>query len=149
MNIDKNTVIGFILMAIVFFGFMFYEGKVQKERAEQMQKEQVVQAVAQQKSDSIKVVEEEKQALKEMEQKSDSSNILFAARQLNEGTTVIENELLKLTIQNKGGQLARAELKDPTYKNQQGGPVVLFDQGDSEMQFNFDGKDDNMRPRTP
>ena len=69
MNIDKNTVIGFILMAIVFFGFMFYEGKVQKERAEQMQKEQVVQAVAQQKSDSIKVVEEEKQALKEMEQK--------------------------------------------------------------------------------
>ena len=144
MNIDKNTVIGFILMAIVFFGFMFYEGKVQKERAEQMQKEQVVQAVAQQKSDSIKVVEEEKQALKEMEQKSDSSNILFAARQQNEGTTVIENELLKLTIQNKGGQLARAELKDPTYKNQQGGPVVLFDQGDSEMQFNFDGKDDNI-----
>ena len=144
MKIDKNTLIGFILMAVVFFGFMFYEGKVQKERAAQIQQERVVEAVAQQKSDSIKNIEEEKKAVKEMEQKTDSSNSLFAAHQANEGTTVIENELLILTIQNRGGQLARAELKDPTYKNQQGGPVVLFDAGDSEMQFNFDGKDTNI-----
>ena len=144
MKIDKNTLIGFILMAVVFFGFMFYEGKVQKERAAQIQQERVVEAVAQQKSDSIKNIEEEKKAVQEMEQKTDSSNILFAARQANEGTTVIENELLKLTIQNRGGQLARAELKDPTYKNQQGGQVVLFDAGDSEMQFFFDGKDTNI-----
>ena len=144
MKIDKNTLIGFILMAVVFFGFMFYEGKVQKERAAQMQQERVVEAVAQQKSDSIKNIEEEKKAVQEMEQKTDSSNILFAARQANEGTTVIENELLILTIQNRGGQLARAELKDPTYKNQQGGQVVLFDAGDSEMQFFFDGKDTNI-----
>ena len=144
MKIDKNTLIGFILMAAVFFGFMFYEGKVQKERAAQMQKEQAIEAIAQQKSDSIKNIEEEKKAVKEMEQKTDSANSLFAAHQANEGTTVIENELLILTIQNRGGQLARAELKDPTYKNQQGGPVVLFDAGDSEMQFNFDGKDTNI-----
>ena len=144
MKIDKNTLIGFILMAAVFFGFMFYEGQVQKERATQMQKEQAIEAIAQQKSDSIKNIEEEKKAVKEMEQKTDSANSLFAAHQANEGTTVIENELLILTIQNRGGQLARAELKDPTYKNQQGGPVVLFDAGDSEMQFNFDGKDTNI-----
>ena len=144
MKIDKNTLIGFILMAAVFFGFMFYEGKVQKERAAQMQKEQAIEAIAQQKSDSIKNIEEEKKAVKEMEQKTDSTNSLFAAHQANEGTTVIENELLILTIQNRGGQLARAELKDPTYKNQQGGPVVLFDAGDSEMQFFFDGKDTNI-----
>ena len=66
---------------------------------------------------------------------TDSTNSLFVAHQKNEGTTVIENELLKLTIQNRGGQLARAELKDPTYKNQQGGQVVLFDKGDSEMEL--------------
>lgn len=144
MKIDKNTLIGFILMAAVFFGFMFYEGKVQKERAAQMQKEQAIEAIAQQKSDSIKNIEEEKKAVKEMEQKTDSANSLFAAHQANEGTTVIENELLILTIQNRGGQLARAELKDPTYKNQQGGQVVLFDAGDSEMQFFFDGKDTNI-----
>ena len=60
MKIDKNTLIGFILMAAVFFGFMFYEGKVQKERATQMQKEQAIEAIAQQKSDSIKNIEEEK-----------------------------------------------------------------------------------------
>ena len=144
MKLDKNTVIGFILMALVFFGFMFYEGKVQKDRAEQMQQQQVVDAVAQQKSDSIKNIVEEKKAKQEIAQMTDSTNSLFVAHQKNEGTTVIENELLKLTIQNRGGQLARAELKDPTYKNQQGGQVVLFDKGDSEMELRFDGKEDNI-----
>lgn len=144
MNLDKKTIIGFILMAAVMFGFMFYQSKVQKERAIQIQKEQVVEAIAQQKSDSIKNIEEEKAAVKELEQKTDSTNSLFMARQKNEGTTIIENELLKLTIQNRGGQLARAELKDKTYKNQEGGQVVLFEKDDAEMGFNFDGKDQNI-----
>jgi YidC/Oxa1 family membrane protein insertase len=84
VKLDKNTVIGFILMALVFFGFMFYEGKVQKDRAEQMQQQQVVDAVAQQKSDSIKNIVEEKKAKQEIAQMTDSTNSLFVAHQKNE-----------------------------------------------------------------
>lgn len=75
---------------------------------------------------------------------TDSASSFFQARQKNEGTTTIENELLKLTIDNKGGQLCRAELKDKTYKSQEGGPVVLFDKGDSNMKLLFDGKEENI-----
>lgn len=144
MNLDKRTIIGFILMAAILFGFMFYENMTQKDRTVEQRKEQFVAAVAQQKSDSIANVEAEKKAKKEMEEKNDSSSSLFLARQQNNGTTVIENGLLKLTIQNKGGQVTRAELKDPTYKNQQGGQVILFDKDDSNMQFLFDGKQENI-----
>lgn len=144
MNIDKNTIIGFILMAAVLFGFMWYENTSRQKRAVEQQKEQAIEAVAQQKADSISAIEEEKEARKVMETLADSSSTLFAARQVNEGTTVIENELLRLTINNRGGQLCRAELLDPTYKNQQGGQVVLFDGDDSNIQFNFDGKDENI-----
>lgn len=33
MNIDKKTIIGFILMALVMFGFMFYDNMNRKDRA--------------------------------------------------------------------------------------------------------------------
>lgn len=144
MNIDKNTVIGFLLMALVLFGFMFYENTTRKDRAIQQQQQQQTELIAQQKSDSIKNVEAEKKAKKEIEERTDSSATFFQAKQKNEGKTVIENNLLKLTVNNKGGQLCRAELKDKTYKNQQGGQVVLFDGDDSNMQFLFDGKEENI-----
>ena len=131
-------------MVAVLFGFMFYDNATRKDRAVQQQKEQMVEAIAQQKSDSIANLEAEKKARKEIEEMTDSSNVLFQARQTNEGTTVLENELLKVTINNKGGQVARAELKDKTYKNQEGGQVVLFDKDDSNIQLLFDGKDTNI-----
>lgn len=141
---DKKTIIGFVLMAAVLFGFMFYNNATYKDRALQQQQETIDEAIAQQKSDSIANIEAEKKAKKEMVEKTDSANVLFQARQVNEGSTVLENELLKVTIQNKGGQVARAELKDKTYKNQQGGQVVLFDKDDSNMQLLFDGKESNI-----
>ena len=141
---DKNTVIGWLLIALVFVGFMMYNSKDAEKRAAAIKKQQAIEALAQQKSDSIAKIEAQKQAEKELAEMSDSTNALFKARQGSAGTTVIQNELLKLTISNKGGQLERAELLDPTYKNQQGGNVVLFDAKESNMQFVFEGKEDNI-----
>lgn len=132
-------------MALVLVLFMVYDNSARKNKAIEQQKEQVVEAIAQQKSDSIANEVAEKKAKKEIEELTDSSNVLFQARQANEGSTIIENELLKVTIKNKGGQLARVELKDKTYKNQQGGQVVLFDKDDSNMCFLFDGKESNIK----
>ena len=143
MKIDKNTVIGLILMAAVMFGFMWYQSTTARKRQAQLQAQAHTEAIAQQKSDSIKNIEDEKQAKKVQEELSDSANILFQARQKNEGQTVIENELLKLTVSNKGGQICRAELKDKTYRNQEGGQVVLFD-GESDFNMLFDGKEENI-----
>ena len=143
MKIDKNTVIGLILMAAVMFGFMWYQSTTARKRQAQLQAQAQAEAIAQQKSDSIKNIEDEKQAKKVQEELSDSANILFQARQKNEGQTVIENELLKLTVSNKGGQICRAELKDKTYRNQEGGQVVLFD-GESDFNMLFDGKEENI-----
>lgn len=143
MKIDKNTIIGLILMAAVMFGFMWYQSTTARKRQAQLQAQAQTEAIAQQKSDSIKNIEDEKQAKKVQEELSDSANILFQARQKNEGQTVIENELLKLTVSNKGGQICRAELKDKTYRNQEGGQVVLFD-GESDFNMLFDGKEENI-----
>lgn len=141
---DKNTLIGFLLMALVVFGFMAYESKKQKEYAVEQQKAAIEQQMNQAQENKQKAIEAEKAANAIAEEKSDSLNPLYKARIVNEGKTVIENELLKLTISNKGGQLCRAELKDETYKNQEGGAVVLFDGKDMDMNFMLTGKNQNI-----
>ena len=143
-RMDKNTLIGFLLMALVVFGFMAYESKKQKEYAVEQQKAAIEQQMNQAQENKQKAIEAEKAANAIAEEKSDSLNPLYKARIVNEGKTVIENELLKLTISNKGGQLCRAELKDETYKNQEGGAVVLFDGKDMDMNFMLTGKNQNI-----
>ncbi|MCQ2095703.1 MAG: membrane protein insertase YidC [Bacteroidaceae bacterium] len=141
---DKKSIIGFILMGLVVFGYMFYASRNAKERDIEQRKQAIVEQQIRQERQKAEDAENEVKARKELAQMTDSANALFMARQVNEGTTTIENELLRLTIDNKGGQISRAELKDPTYKSQEGGQVVLFDGKDSQFSLLIDGKEDNI-----
>jgi YidC/Oxa1 family membrane protein insertase len=144
MNFDRNTVIGWVLIAAVFIGFMVYNSKNAQQQAAQMRMEQIQDSIAQHKSDSIREVTARQEAAKIKAQQTDSTNVFFAARQGKGGKTTLKNELLKLDISNQGAQVVRAELLDQTYRNQQGGNVVLFDEGDSKLQLAFEGKDQNI-----
>ncbi|MBO4673117.1 MAG: membrane protein insertase YidC [Bacteroidaceae bacterium] len=137
---NKNTLTAFVLMAVVVFGFMTYENYA---RRNQMEEQMVL--------DSIARVEAEKEAkvkLKEQEKKAaelaDTLNPLFEAHQGKVSTQVIENELLRITLTNKGGQMQKVELKDSTYKSREGGNVVLFDGNDQNMRLMLDGKTANI-----
>ena len=98
MKIDKNTIIGLILMALVMGGYMWYQNTTAKKMQEQRAIEAQTEAIAQHKSDSIESVQKEKEAKKLIAQINDSTSSLFQARQQNDGQTVLENELLKITI---------------------------------------------------
>ena len=58
MKIDKNTVIGLLLMVAVMFGFMWYQGTTAQKRQAQQLAQAQTDAIAQQKSDSIRNIEE-------------------------------------------------------------------------------------------
>ena len=67
---------------------------------------------------------------------------LFYAHRRGAQDVVLENELIKLTFNTRGGTVQKVELKE--YKNQQGGPVTLFDEKDARMQFMLGGKMENI-----
>ena len=137
---NKNTLTAFVLMALVVFGFMAYENYARREQiAEQMVLDSIAQVEAQ-KEAKVQKKEQEKKAV----ELADSLNPLFEARQGNASTTVIENELLKVTLTNKGGQMQKVELKDSTYMSRQGGNVVLFEGKEQNMKFMLDGKTANI-----
>ncbi|MBQ3925909.1 MAG: membrane protein insertase YidC [Bacteroidaceae bacterium] len=137
---NKNTLTAFVLMALVVFGFMAYENYAQRNRmAEQMVLDSIARVEAQ-KEAQVK----QKELEKKVAEMADTLNPLFEARQGKVATTVIENELLRITFTNKGGQMQKVELKDSTYKSREGGNVVLFDSNDQNMRLMLDGKTANI-----
>ena len=137
---NKNTITAFVLMAVVLFGFMAYQNHTMSIQQEEIRIQDSIAAVNADKA----LKQQQAKAQKIEEEKNDTLNPLFTARQGQPGTVVIENELIRVTLTNKGGQMQRVELKDSTYKSREGGNVVLFDKGDQNMNIMMDGKDANI-----
>ena len=137
---NKNTLTAFVLMALVVFGFMAYENHNRAIQAEEIRLQDSIAGVEAMQE----AVKTQEKLAKIAEEAADTLHPLFAARSGKEGTTVIENELLRVTLTNKGGQMQKVELKDDTYKGREGGNVVLFDRGDQDMSLMLDGKTANI-----
>lgn len=110
MNFDRNTIVGFIVLAILFLGFFWYNSqeqlKLQKQRAEQARidsiakAKQIIANPPATKTDTTHTVAP-----------IDSNNRFQQATQGTEQLTSIENDLIKVTFTNKGGQVKSVELK--------------------------------------
>lgn len=143
MRFDKNTIIGWLLMLAVMFGFMAYE-RYTAPTQEELQAQQILNE-AQKANEAQKELEQKSKEFKEKEiERTDSLNPLFMARNGEAGTVVIKNSQIALTISNQGGKVVRAEILDSNYRGKEGGNVVLFDNNDSEFAFTLDGKSTNI-----
>lgn len=116
MKFDKNTVIGFVVLAALFIGYFIYTSK---EQAAYMKKKAI--------DDSIENAKHPKPRFDTLTSKTDSLKIDSLKRMNNEGIfktagsdsekqIIAENELLKIAFTNKGGQPQWVELKK--FKNQ-------------------------------
>jgi len=120
MNMDRNTVIGFVLLAVLLFAYLFISTKNSQQLASIQQKQQ----------DSVANVKRIKDSIARLNDTSvvklttvDTSSAGFNENG-SETLLVAENELLKITFTNKGGQPKSVELKK--YVSSNGGkPVVL------------------------
>lgn len=143
---DKNTITGLVLIAILLVGFSF----LSRPSEEQI-------AVQKKYYDSIAVVQKQEEALKakaaaalanekgEATGTVDSTSLFFNAMQGKESFTTIQNNLVEITFDNKGGRVYSAMLKD--YNGQDGKPVVLFNGSDAEMNFNFYNKKETIQTK--
>lgn len=136
---DKNTLVGFVLIGAVIVGFSIYNRPSQEEMAR-----------AQHYQDSVRA-ELQKQELEQKEQDLnaektaltlDSTSLFYQASQGTEQFTTLENELVQLTLSNKGGRICKAMLKE--YKDQQQQPLVLFDGEDASLNIGLEGKNENI-----
>lgn len=143
---DKNTITGLVLIAILLVGFSFLSRPSEEQIAAQKRY-----------YDSIAVVQKQEEALKakaaaalanekgETAEAVDSTSLFFDALQGKETFTTIQNNLVEITFDNKGGRVYSAMLKD--YNGQDGKPIVLFNASDAEMNFNFYNKKETIQTK--
>ncbi len=136
---DKNTLVGFALIGAVVIGFSIYNRPSQEEMARAKHYQDSIQAIAQKEA---AMQEQAAQQSAAYTIQADSTSLFYGASQGTEQLTTLENDLVKITFNNKGGRVCAATLKN--YNGQDGKPLELFDEKDSGMNFAFEGKNENI-----
>lgn len=122
MGMDKNSILGFALLGLLFIGYFYYNSLSQKQIALQNQHIE----------DSLNRLKPKTDTAAFTAQKSDSSNNVLDTLQSNlkdsvqeEELVQVENKVAKYTFSTKGGQPKTVTLKN--FKTYDGKPVVIDD----------------------
>lgn len=130
---DKNTIIGTVILVVLLLGYIFIaqreQGKLQQQKQHtqdslakvaQTPTENPIQA----KADSLRA---------DSLMRTSSAGALASAVQGTEQTTVLENNLVRITFTNRGGQPKSVELKQ--FKRFDGSPLLLVGAGDQDFSY--------------
>jgi YidC/Oxa1 family membrane protein insertase len=140
---NKDTIIGFILIAAVLIGFSWWN-QPSAEDIEAARLQDSISAVVKEKAEKA-----QQQAAQKAQAKADSAIVadttaLFHAAQ--NGTSqqvVLKNQKLELTLDTKGGVIKKAVIKG--FKSiDQKDDVTLFDEQDQQLNFMLAGKQENI-----
>lgn len=120
---DRNTVIGFVLIGVLMIGMFYFNSK--GSMAYEAEKKRIADSVAKAnpkpKIDSVALVQDSISA--ETVRKTQAAGTFQQSLNQPEQEAVLENSLIKIIFTNKGGQPKFVELK--TYKAFNGSNVVL------------------------
>lgn len=123
MGMDRNTVIGFVLIGLLMMGMFYFNSRGQREQ-------QLIDAQHKKTADSLANLNkpDSATALRDSLNAANSHKMQSAGAYQNninqqEVVTTVENEALKIIFTNKGAQPKTIELKK--YKRFDGSPVVL------------------------
>ena len=141
---NRDTIIGFVLIAVVLIGFSWYN-QPSAEEIEAARKQDSIAAVMKEKAaKEQQIAAQKKQETKAADSISADTTALF--HQAMSGTSqkvVLKNSKLELTLDTKGGVIRKAVIKD--FKSIDGtNNVTLFDENDQNLNFMLAGKQDNI-----
>ncbi len=114
MKTDKNTVVGFVLLGLLFFIYFWYSNKQQNEA--RVFQQRIQDSTERVRLANIKPADTIAARLDSL--KRDSASRISAAGEFTTAATAteqlitIENKLMKVTFTSKGGQVKSVELKN-------------------------------------
>jgi YidC/Oxa1 family membrane protein insertase len=123
MKMDRNTVLGFVLLALLFFGYFYFtrQGQLEYEK-KQKQVQDSITALQPQKDTAL--------ARKEATRTDSAAKAASAGQFQNavngqEKLVTVENDVMKIIFTNKGAQPKLVELKN--FRSVDSSPVKLVD----------------------
>ena len=140
---DKNTITGLVLIAILLVGFSFLSRPSKEQLAAQQRYYDSIAQVQQREAD-LKAKAEAALANDKEEQTADSTALFFNALQGTDSQVTIQNNLAELAVATKGGRISSATLKEYMGQDKKT-PVTLFSGNDASRNFLFYNKKENIQ----
>lgn len=146
-KLDINSIIGFVLIFGILI-YMFYQNRPTPEELE-AQKAQQEQVEAEQQAAETNTAENNPPVVPQINLQ-DSTAVAnykgtigaFGFARPTEGSTKLENDLLYLEIDNKGGQIIEARMKQ--FKTYDSIPVYLVKDGNAQFGLSFTTSDNRV-----
>ena len=140
---NKDTIIGFVLIAIVLIGFSWYN-QPSAEEIEAARLQDSIESVMKEKAvQEQKIAQEKQQVAVDSAALNDTTALFHQAMNGTSQKVVLKNSKLELTLDTKGGIIKKAVIKN--FKSIDGKPdVTLFDEEDQNLNFMLAGKQDNI-----
>ncbi|HET7898970.1 MAG TPA: membrane protein insertase YidC, partial [Flavisolibacter sp.] len=140
MKFDRNTVLGFVVLALLFFGYFYYNSKEQNrylaEKRIQEEKQQVIDSTkrAQDSIANFKNAPQPGAVAQPVATAADSAGFLQAVSG-NASTTEVNTDLMHVVFSNKGGQIKAVELKQ--FAGPDGKPVTMAASDSDQLTYNI------------
>ncbi|CCX63745.1 membrane protein insertase YidC [Prevotella sp. CAG:1058] len=139
---DKNTIIGFVLIAALLIGFSWYT-KPSEEEIAQQRKQDSITAIAKQKAEQQLETEKQTAQANAALANQDTTKTFYKALNGKAQKVVLKNSKLELTLNTKGGVVEKAVIKG--FKDNEGRKdLTLFDSQNQSLKFMLAGKETNI-----
>ena len=155
---NKNTLIGFVLIAVVLVGFSWYSQPSQEEMRAQFVKDSLEQVAKQKADQAAKIAAYKQQQAAKEQVAADTTALFYKALTGKAQDVVLQNAKLAVTLSTKGGTVTKAYIKnekgsrryvghniaDKTGKSDDLGGVTLFSGKDQSLNYTLVAKEMNI-----
>ena len=148
---NKNNIIGFLLIAVVLIGFSWYNQPSAEEQRTAFVQDSIAKAKHAEMEKASKAAAVKRQADAKAKVEADSTALFYSALKGQAKKIVLRNEKVELTLNTKGATVEKAVIKGYVGHNLQvkdgsadAKDVTLFDGNDQSLKFMLEAKEANI-----
>ncbi len=140
---NKNSILGFILIALVLIGFSWYNSPSQEQIEAAQRQDSIAAALQEQAKKAAAQEANDRKRQEATAAAADTTALFYPALQGTSQQVTLKNRKLELTLDTKGGVVRKARILG--FKDLDGAQnLTLFDGKDQNLNFLFSGKEDNI-----
>lgn len=148
---NKNNIIGFLLIAVVLIGFSWYNQPSAEEQRAAFVQDSIAKAKHAEMEKASKAAAAKRQTNAKAKIEADSTALFYSALKGQAKKIVLKNEKVELTLNTKGATVEKAVIKGYVGHNLQvkdgsadAKDVTLFDGNDQSLKFMLEAKEANI-----
>ena len=148
---NKNNIIGFLLIAVVLIGFSWYNQPSAEEQRTAFVQDSIAKAKHAEMEKASKAAAAKRQTNAKAKVEADSTALFYSALKGQAKKIVLRNEKVELTLNTKGATVEKAVIKGYVGHNLKvkdgsadAKDVTLFDGNDQSLKFMLEAKEANI-----